>query len=102
MIRVTKTEEQSHTIVTVDGQLAGDSITLVETCCNQAKSNGKPVQLFLRDVSTVDQAGQMLLSRLAAKGVVLTAKGVYTSYLVQSMTTAVPDPPPVEKRGRLG
>lgn len=85
MIRVTKTEEQSHTIVTIDGQLGSDSIALVETCCNQAKSNGKPVHLFLRDVGTVDQAGQMLLSRLAAKGVVLAAKGVYTSYLVQSM-----------------
>ena len=104
MIRVTKTDEKSQTIVTIDGQLSGDSIAVVETFCNQAKSNGKPVQLFLRDVSTVDQAGQMLLSRLAANGVVLAARGVYTSYLVQSMTSAgvVPDPPPAEKRGRLG
>ena len=93
MIRVTKTDEQAHTIVTIDGQLTGESIALVETCCNQAKSNGKPVQLFLRDVSTVDQAGQMLLSRLVARGVVLAAKGVYTTYLVQSMTSAVPNPP---------
>jgi len=93
MIRVTKTDEQAHTIVTIDGQLTGESIALVETCCNQAKSNGKPVQLFLRDVSTVDQAGQMLLSRLVARGVVLAAKGVYTTYLVQSMTSAAPNPP---------
>jgi len=87
MIRVTKTEEQSGTMVTIDGQLSGDSIAVVETCCNQAKSNGKPVQLFLRDVTTVDQAGQMLLSRLVAKGVRLIARGVYTSYLVQSLTS---------------
>lgn len=98
MIRVTKTEEQSGTIVTVDGQLSGDSIAVVETCCNQAKSNGKPVRLFLRDVATVDQAGQLLLSRLAAKGVRLLARGVYTSYLVQSLTRPEPGPehPPVE------
>lgn len=74
-------------MVTIDGQLSGDSIAVVETCCNQAKSNGKPVQLFLRDVTTVDQAGQMLLSRLVAKGVRLIARGVYTSYLVQSLTS---------------
>jgi hypothetical protein len=85
MIRVTKTEEQSGTVVTVDGQLSGDSIAVVETFCNQAKSNGKPVRLFLRDVATVDQAGQLLLSRLAAKGVRLLARGVYTSYLVESL-----------------
>ncbi len=88
MIRVTKTEEQSLTTVTIDGQLATDSIAIVETCCNQAKSNGNPVQLFLRDISAVDQAGEMLLRRLAGKGIRLAARGVYTSYLVQSLTSA--------------
>jgi hypothetical protein len=103
MIRVTKTEEHSHMIVTIDGELSGDSIAVVEACCNQAKSNGKPIELFLRDITTVDQAGQMLLSRLAAKGVRLVARGVYTSYLVQSLTSdkAVPVHPAVENQRRL-
>jgi hypothetical protein len=83
MIRVTKTEEQSRTIITIDGQLSGDSVAVVEACCKQAKPNGKPVELFLRDVTTVDQTGQILLSRLAAIGVRQVARGVYTSYLVQ-------------------
>jgi hypothetical protein len=86
MIRVTKTEERSHTTVTIDGQLSADSISLVETCCSQAESDGRPVQLFLRDVTTVDQAGRMLLRRLSAKGIRLMASGVYTSYLVQTLT----------------
>ena len=67
MIRVTKTEEQSRTIITIDGQLSGDSVAVVEACCKQAQPNGKPVELFLRDVTTVDQTGQILLGRLAAK-----------------------------------
>jgi hypothetical protein len=87
MIRVTKTEERSRTTITIDGQLSGDSISLVETCCTQAGTIGKPVQLFLRDVTSVDRAGQTLLSRLAAKGVKLSASGVYTSYLVQSLAS---------------
>jgi len=73
--------------VTVDGQLSGDSIEVVETCCDQAESNGKPVQLFLRDVTTIDQAGRTLLARLAARGIRLIASGVYTSYLVQTAAT---------------
>jgi hypothetical protein len=103
MIRVTKTEEPSHTIVTIDGELSGDSIAVVEACCNQARSNAKPIELFLRDITTVDQAGQRLLSRLAAKGVRLVARGVYTSYLVQSLTSdkAVPVHPAVENQRRL-
>jgi hypothetical protein len=85
MIRATKTEERSRTVVTIDGQLSGDSIAVVETCCSQAEACRKPVDLFLRDVSTVDQAGIILLRRLAAKGVHLLANGLYTSYLVQTL-----------------
>src|SRR4051794_13301228 len=88
MIRVNKTEEQSKTIITIDGQLSGDSIGVVETSCNQASSGGRPIELFLRDVTTVDADGRLLLSRLAANGVQLVASGVYTSYLVQSLTDA--------------
>lgn len=67
-------------------QLAGDSIEVVETCCDQAISTGKPVDLFLRDVSTIDQAGRALLRRLAASGVRLLASGVHTLYTVQALT----------------
>ena len=86
MIRVTRTEGRSRTTITVDGQLSADSISVVETCCRQAEWDGKPVQLFLRDVTSIDQAGRMLISRLAARGVELAANGVYTSYLVQELT----------------
>ncbi len=86
MIRVTKTDERSHTTVTIDGQLSADSIGLVETCCSQAEDDGRPVQLFLRDVTTVDQAGRLLLRRLSSKGVRVIASGVYTSYLVETLT----------------
>ena len=103
MIRVTKTEEQSRTIITIDGELSGDSVAVVEASCQQAKPNGKSVELLLRDVTTVDQRGQILLSRLAAKGVRLVARGVYTSYLIQSLTSgkAMPDDPPGENHPRL-
>src|SRR5271157_3472381 len=82
MFRVSRTEEPSGTLVAIDGQLSGDTVAVVETCCDQALSAGKAVYLFLRDVSIVDQAGRALLSRLAARGVRMHASGVYTSYLV--------------------
>jgi hypothetical protein len=92
MFRVNKAEERSRTIITIDGQLSGDSIEVVETWCDQAISAGKPVQLFLRDIMTMDQAGRALLCRLAAKGVRLLASGVYTSYLVQKLNPAGTEP----------
>ncbi len=88
MIRVTTTRDRSRTIITVDGELSGESVGLVETCCDEAKSTGNPVKLFLRDVTAVDRAGQTLLGRLAAKGVFLAGRGIYTAYLVQTVASS--------------
>jgi hypothetical protein len=82
MIRILTADGPASTTVTVDGRLAGDCIDPVETCCTQAISRGKPVQLFLRDVSTIDESGRALLCRLAARGVRLKAAGIYSSYIV--------------------
>ncbi len=87
MFRITEAEEQSRTTLTIDGQLSADSVAAVETCCTQAGSKGRAVQLYLRDVTSVDQAGQNLLSRLVARGIHLVASGVYTSYLVEALIT---------------
>lgn len=96
MLRVSKAEEQSRTLVTVDGQLSSDSISVVETCCDQAIATHKSVQLFLRDVSIVDPAGRALLCRLVDKGVRLLASGVYTSYLVRMLNAAGKSRDPAE------
>lgn len=89
MIRITKTEESARTVVTIDGELSSASVAVVENLCKEAESKGKPVELFLRDVTTVDHSGKTLLRRLAVKGVCLMARGVYTSYLVQSLSPHV-------------
>lgn len=93
MIRVSNEDDGSHMRVTVDGELSGDSIEVVETCCNQHLSAGKPVCLYLREVATIDQAGRALLKRLAEKGVALLAAGVYTSYVVRALGMAGPPVP---------
>jgi ABC-type transporter Mla MlaB component len=76
MIRVTKTDEGERTRITIDGQLSRDYIQAVEICCNQAISQGKPVDIFLRRVPTIDETGLALLSRLAANGIRLLAMSV--------------------------
>jgi len=70
-------------MITVDGELAGDYLEAIEASCDQASSKGKPVWLFLRDLSVIGEDGRALLRRLATKGVRLTASGLYTSYVVQ-------------------
>ena len=97
MIRLMTADEPALTMITVDGQLAGDNIQAVETSCDQARSNGKPIWLFLRDVSVIGEDGHALLRRLATKGVRLKASGIYTSYIVQSI-----QPDPLQRTRRCG
>ena len=85
MIRVMTSDEPALTTITVDGQLSGDHIEVVERSCDEARSKGKPISLFLRDVSVIGEDGEALLRRLAAKGVCLKSSGVYNSYIVQSI-----------------
>jgi hypothetical protein len=73
MLRVSKREEQSRTVLIVEGHLSADYVQVIETCCNEAISTGLIVHLYLRDVPAVDGASRALLSRLAAKGVRLRA-----------------------------
>jgi hypothetical protein len=79
MIRILTADEPNAITITVDGQLVDESVDAVETCSNQAMAQGRPVHLFLRDVSHIDEPGRSLLSRLAGRGVQLSASGVYSS-----------------------
>ena len=83
MTQVNKEEENTRTVVTVDGQISVDCIQLLETRCHQAMAAAKPVCLVLRDVPIVD-----LLKRLAERGVAVTAHGIYTSYIVPALQLA--------------
>lgn len=90
MIRILTADEPNAITITVDGQLVDDSVDVVETCSCQAISQGRPVHLFLRDVSHIDEHGRSLLSRLKRKGVRLSASGVYSSYVVAEISRAQP------------
>lgn len=88
MIRIMTAEEPAGTTITVDGRLSGEGVVPIEACCIQALSKGKPVRLYLRDVSAIDERGRTMLRQLASEGVALTANGVYSSYIVDGIQSA--------------
>jgi hypothetical protein len=75
MIRILTADEPDAITITVDGQLVDDCVDAVETCSDQAMGQGRPVHLFLRNVSHIDEHGRSLLSRLAGKGVSIKRLG---------------------------
>ena len=87
MFRVDKEFGEQRTRLTVSGEISSACIEVLETCCEQAIKDGKAVHLVL-DVTTIDESGRALLRRLAAKGVRMFAKGIYHSYLVDTIRRA--------------
>ena len=85
MFRITKTENGARSVLIVEGELRSDCVDTVEVCCDQAVARGRPVDLFLRDVSAIDLSGMALLRRLAGRGIRLAGSGVYTSYLLREL-----------------
>jgi len=81
-------DEPASTTFTVDGTLSDGSVEPVQTCCIEALSKGKRVRLHLRDVAAIGERGRTMLRYLAAKGVDLTANGVYSSYIVDEIQSA--------------
>ena len=63
-------------------------VQIAEKCCNEALLLNKNVHVFLRDVSTVDEAGRNLLSHLVASGCRLHASGIYNTYLVHTLQSS--------------
>ena len=88
MFRVDKESGEQRTRLTISGEISSTCIELLETCCEQAMNDGKAVHLVL-DVTTIDESGRALLRRLAAKGVRMFAKGIYHSYVVDTIRRGV-------------
>ena len=65
MIRIMTADDPASTTITVAGK--------------------KPVRLHLRELSAIDESARQMLRHLAAKGVELTALGIYSSYIVDEI-----------------
>ena len=90
MFRLDKQLGDRRTRLTFDGDISTECIESIERCCEEALRDGKPVDLVLRDITRVDEAGQALLRRLAQRGVCLFANGVYVSYIVDNIRSHPP------------
>jgi len=103
MIRILTTDHPAATEITIDGELVGEYVEAVQNSVDQAIGQKTPVHLFLRDVGQMDEQGRTLLRHLAARGVELSASGLYTSYVVAEIRgelarrLTVADPPMLPK-----
>ena len=89
VFRLDKKLDDRRTRLAFDGEMSAECVESLERCCEEALKDGKPVDLSLRDITGIDEAGEALLRRLAARGVCLFANGVYVSYLLDKIRGSV-------------
>jgi hypothetical protein len=89
MIRIQPAKNPGGITIAIDGQLIGEYVAEIEASIRESTEQYKGVELFLRNVSHIDEAGQELLSRLAAQGVELRAAGLYSSHVVKQVQLAL-------------
>jgi ABC-type transporter Mla MlaB component len=89
MIRIQAAINPGGITIAIDGQLISEYVAEIEASIRESMEQYKAVDLFLRNVSHIDEAGHALLCRLAAQGVQLRAAGLYSSYVVTQVQRAL-------------
>jgi ABC-type transporter Mla MlaB component len=82
MIRIQAAYNPDGITIAIDGQLTAEYVAEVESSIRESMEQSNGVHLFLRNVSHIDEMGRVLLFRLAAQGVELSAAGLYSSHVV--------------------
>jgi ABC-type transporter Mla MlaB component len=88
MLRVTTQKKRSKVLLTVEGRLAGESVSTLELCWRELRG-ASPSEKFAVDlcgVSFIDAAGKALLKEIHRQGGHLVAQGCLNQATVKEIT----------------
>ena len=88
MLRVTTQKKRSKVLLTVEGRLAGESVSTLELCWRELRA-ASPSEKFAVDlcgVSFIDAAGKTLLKEIHRQGAHLVAQGCLNQATVKEIT----------------
>jgi outer membrane protein TolC/ABC-type transporter Mla MlaB component len=90
MLRVTTHKKSGKVLLTIEGRLAGESVSTLEQCWRELRA-GSPSEKFNVDlcgVSFIDAAGKTLLKEIHRQGGRLVAQGCLNQATVKEITQA--------------
>src|SRR5258708_20630298 len=93
MLRVTTEKKRFKVLLTVEGRLAGESVSTLEQCWRELRA-ASPTEKFAVDlcgVSFIDAAGKTLLNEIHRQGEHLIAQGCLNQATVKEITAAEKD-----------
>jgi hypothetical protein len=87
MLRITVQEDGSVWRLHLAGRLAGAWVAETENMWRSASVSGKQVEIDMREVTGIDEAGRCLLRAMNYAGARFIAKGVAMKALIEDMTS---------------
>ena len=86
MLRITVHEEGRQCRLELAGRLCGPWVGETENVWRSARCSGKQIEVDMREVTGVDDAGRTLLAVMHQSGARLIAKGVWMTALIEEIT----------------
>ena len=90
MLRITLHNDDTKCRLELAGKLAGPWVAETEGVWRSASCSGKEIELDMRQVTGVDDAGRELLAAMHRAGGCFTAKGVAMTALIEEITGKQP------------
>jgi hypothetical protein len=87
MLKITVIENGKEHQLIVEGKLAGACVSELESAWNQIRltSGNRPIMVDLRGVTLINPRGEAALTAMIAEGARVTAKGVYSKFVVKQL-----------------
>lgn len=84
MLKITRQDDVSHTVFTLEGKLAGPWVDELKGCWEKAGGD-RPIRILLCAVTFVDAGGKGLLTEMYRRGAELVAEGCMTKAIVEEI-----------------
>jgi hypothetical protein len=91
MLRVTVHEDGTLCRLTIAGRLAGPWVAETEHAWRSSLCSGKHIEVDMRDLTAVDDAGRQLLLAMHESGARLLLQGVWLTALMEEIRAMRPE-----------
>ena len=100
MLRITVHEEGGQCRLELAGKLRGPWVAEMENVWLSTPCSGKGIEVDMRDVTGVDDAGRGLLAAMHRAGACFTAEGLAMTTLIEEITGEITGKQPLNATGR--
>jgi hypothetical protein len=86
MLKITRQDDASETLLELEGKLAGPWVEELKECWRNAAVRTRPVRILLCAVTFIDEQGKGLLTEMYRDGAELVAEGCMNKAIVEEIT----------------